>query len=359
MAAFEVHQKIGWMLQIIFVNFIFEALFLVTLTIKPILNAVFSSMKTTPVSIIVPNYNHATYLPQRLDSIFNQTFSDFEVILLDDQSTDHSVEVLQKYAGQYTDKVTYCIVNEENSGSPFVQWKKGIELAQGEFIWIAESDDFCEPTLLETLYKALLAKPTATVAAANLIQVDAKGKHLSNRTNYENAICSGEKALTKHFTSGTYLWNASAVLFRKKAVQNVDWEWVTSFKFCGDWLFWCLLLEKGALVTVRNYLSYFRVHNRSVSSLEASQYRTFTEGLDIVAWILNQFPLPLENRLATCYAWLKKLNESKIDKTAKIEFEKRIRALFPVAYPMLLNSALQLRKLKTYLLTRYKSTSLS
>lgn len=314
-------------------------------------------MQSPSVSIIVPNYNHAAYLPQRLDSIFNQTFQDFEVILLDDRSTDHSVEVLQKYAAQYADKVTYLIVNEANSGSTFVQWKRGMELAKGEFIWIAESDDFCEPTLLETLYKALLAKPTATVAAANLIQVDAKGKHLSNRTSYENATFSGEIALTKHFTSGTYLWNASAVLFRKKAAQDIDWEWIRDFKFCGDWLFWCLLIQKDALVTVSPYLSYFRVHNRSVSSLEASQYRTFTEGLDIVDWILNQFPLPLEGRLATCYAWLKKLNESNIDKVTKAAFEKRIRALFPVAYPMLLDSALQLRKFKTYLLAKYRSTS--
>ncbi|MFN7014544.1 MAG: glycosyltransferase family 2 protein, partial [Bacteroidia bacterium] len=132
-------------------------------------------MKPSPVSVIVPNYNHAAYLRQRLDSIFQQTFQDFEVILLDDRSADHSVEILQAYAQQYAHKVTHLVVNEENTGNPFVQWKKGIELAQGEFIWIAESDDFCEPTLLETLYRALQDKPSVPVAAANLIQVDAQG----------------------------------------------------------------------------------------------------------------------------------------------------------------------------------------
>jgi len=94
-------------------------------------------MKTPLLSIIVPNYNHAVFLPQRLDSIFNQTFQDFEVILLDDQSPDNSVEILQQYAQKYRDKVAHFITNDQNTGNPFVQWKKGIELARGEFIWIA------------------------------------------------------------------------------------------------------------------------------------------------------------------------------------------------------------------------------
>ena len=76
------------------------------------------------VSIIVPNYNHARFLTQRLESIFNQTYQDFEVILLDDGSTDNSVEILEKYGKN--DKVSALIFNIENSGSTFKQWVKGI-----------------------------------------------------------------------------------------------------------------------------------------------------------------------------------------------------------------------------------------
>ena len=96
------------------------------------------------VSIIVPNYNHARFLPERLNSIFNQTFQDYEVILLDDASTDNSVEILNRYAAN--PKVSHFIVNQENSGSPFKQWKRGIDLARGEFVWIAESDDYSNTT---------------------------------------------------------------------------------------------------------------------------------------------------------------------------------------------------------------------
>jgi glycosyltransferase involved in cell wall biosynthesis len=105
---------------------------------------------TSPkVSIIIPNYNYAKFLEQRLDSVFNQTFQDFEVILLDDCSTDHSVDILSEY--KQHPKVSHFIINEINTGSPFKQWKKGIELAKGEFIWIAESDDWAELNFLEQM----------------------------------------------------------------------------------------------------------------------------------------------------------------------------------------------------------------
>lgn len=298
------------------------------------------------VSIIVPNYRHAAFLPQRLDSIFNQTFQDFEVILLDDQSPDNSVEILQYYARKYPDKVTQLIVNEQNSGNTFIQWKKGIELAQGAFIWIAESDDYCENTLLERLHQALSGNPQVVVAAANLIQVDEHGKHLPNRTQYKNATYSSEKALTQHFTSGTYLWNASAVLFRKNATESIDWQWITSLKYCGDWLFWSQLVQTGGLVTVRDYLSYFRVHQKSVSSMEASRYRTFTEGLDIVKWISSKYSLAYKQRLAAYYAWWKKLKTSQLDANSEKIFLLQIRTLFNIGVPSLLERLFQMIQLK-------------
>ena len=93
------------------------------------------------VSIIVPNFNHAAFLKRRLDSIFQQTMQDFELIFLDDASTDSSLAVFEDYA--HDSRVTRH-VNQDNSGNPFVQWNRGLEMAAGEYIWIAESDDFAD-----------------------------------------------------------------------------------------------------------------------------------------------------------------------------------------------------------------------
>ena len=113
------------------------------------------------VSVIVPNYNHAPYLRQRLDSIFNQTYKNFEVIILDDCSTDNSKEIIEEYRNR--PQFSHVVYNEINSGSPFKQWAKGFELAQGEYIWIAESDDWAELNFLEELITKAELFPNLTL----------------------------------------------------------------------------------------------------------------------------------------------------------------------------------------------------
>lgn len=80
------------------------------------------------VSVIVPNYNHAAFLKERIASIAAQTMRDMEVILLDDASTDGSTALLERMAASLPGKVQ-LVVNAENSGSPFKQWLKGIAMA--------------------------------------------------------------------------------------------------------------------------------------------------------------------------------------------------------------------------------------
>lgn len=109
----------------------------------------YSSVPFRPrVTVIVPNYNHGRFLRQRLDSIYNQTYRNFDVILLDDCSSDESREILKDYGTTYNGN-TRLYFNDNNSGLVFGQWKKGIEMADGDLVWIAESDDFCETTFLE------------------------------------------------------------------------------------------------------------------------------------------------------------------------------------------------------------------
>ena len=100
------------------------------------------------VSVIIPNYNHAPFLKERIDSVLNQSFDNFEVIILDDKSTDHSKEVIESYRNH--EKVVHIEYNSQNSGSTFKQWDKGLKLAKGEWIWIAESDDVAHPAFLSS-----------------------------------------------------------------------------------------------------------------------------------------------------------------------------------------------------------------
>src|SRR5438034_11203510 len=91
-----------------------------------------SSMLT--VSVIIPNYNHARYLRKRIESVLTQTYQDFEVILLDDCSTDESRSIIGEYR---IDPRVRIELNEQNSGNTFKQWNKGVGLARGTYVWIA------------------------------------------------------------------------------------------------------------------------------------------------------------------------------------------------------------------------------
>jgi len=219
------------------------------------------------VSIIIPNYNHAAFLQQRLESVFHQTYQNFEVILLDDASTDASVEILKKY--QYHPKVAHFIINETNSGSPFKQWQKGISLAKGEYIWIAESDDYCEPDFLETLMQSFTNQVDLVYCQTK--DVDEKGVELLNRMDYTADIkpnlwkddfeMAGKEFIKSGLLIKNVIPNASAVVFKKSLVKPGSFsDTLLHMQMCGDWFFWVKLVEKTTISFIKKPLNFFRNH---------------------------------------------------------------------------------------------------
>src|SRR6266850_2829337 len=131
-----------------------------------------SSAPKPRVSVIIPNYNHARFLRQRVDSVLEQTFQNVEGILLDDCSTDESRSIRSEYAG---DPRVTLEFNEKNSGSTFKQWNKGVRLARGEYVWIAESDDYADPQLLERIVSRLNAEPDVAFCYCRSWRISSEG----------------------------------------------------------------------------------------------------------------------------------------------------------------------------------------
>jgi len=101
------------------------------------------------VSVIIPNYNYGRYLPERLNSIICQTYRPFEIIFLDDNSKDDSVEVAKKILE--ASGIPHRIIRNSVNEGCFKQWSRGIHEAKGDLVWIAEADDSCDLKLLATL----------------------------------------------------------------------------------------------------------------------------------------------------------------------------------------------------------------
>lgn len=218
-------------------------------------------MMITPfVSVIIPNYCHARYLDQRIQSVLHQTYQNFEVIILDDCSPDDGASraVIEQYRSN--PHVSQIVYNEANSGSTFKQWEKGIGLAKGELIWIAESDDDCEPTFLEELVSKLMLSQNASVAFCRTIAFD-------DGVNYgpigpesiKDGLMEGAAFIHDYMRSGCGIVNASSAVFRKSSIAGIRNDF-KSYKGSGDRLFWIEMAEQGDVIFVEKPLNRFRMH---------------------------------------------------------------------------------------------------
>ena len=100
------------------------------------------------ISVIIPVYNVEKYLPQALESVMNQTFSDLEIVCVNDGSTDNSLKILEEYA-QKDERIK--IINQENSGYG-AACNRALECIKGEYFAILEPDDYIEPKMYKKLY---------------------------------------------------------------------------------------------------------------------------------------------------------------------------------------------------------------
>ncbi len=236
-------------------------------------------------SVVVPNYNYEDYLPARLDTIFNQTFQDFELILLDDKSPDGSIRVLQDYADRRPG--TKLVVNDKNSGSPFAQWIKGMRLAQSDLIWMAEADDTAEPNLLETLLPYFddrnvflgYCKSVPTRADGSIIG-DYEEIYL-NRINEgrwsKNYIVTDHKEASLGLGRANCIPNASSVILRNFEPDFEFENTVRNMKLCGDWLFYLRAMKGGKVAYDKSPLNYHRRHDKTVTHSVQGSNKYFDE----------------------------------------------------------------------------------
>jgi len=240
------------------------------------------------VSIIIPNYNHSKYLQQRIDSVLNQTFQDIEVIILDDCSTDDSKEIIEQYRNH--PKVAAIIYNEINSGTTFKQWNKGFGLAKGEYIWIAESDDWADSKFLETLIPEIEKDKQLGLIFCDSYLIEQNGDIRKEpvNTTVEGYYNDGKQEIIKNFIDGTAINNVSAVVFRKEKVLEAALA-PENFKLAGDWFFYVKLLLISDIRFVATKLNYFRQHQQSVRH-QTSWFRFNYEKLQILYTLASALP---------------------------------------------------------------------
>jgi len=247
--------------------------------------------KSPLVSVIIPCYNHAPYLRERIDSVLNQDYQNFEVLILEDCSPDNSRDIINEYRGK--ERIREIVFNETNSGNTFVQWRKGISMANGELIWIAESDDVAEPMFLSKMVEKLVANPDAVLAFSHSTIIDAKGNELDNVWDCRSKYTNDGVYESRFFCLSRMLYynapyNASMVVFRKKYYFNLTDEYL-KYRHNGDYCFWIMMCKQGKVVEVPEKLNRFRQHDRKVSA--SGHDEAFLENAEIVDFAIDHYDL--------------------------------------------------------------------
>ena len=238
------------------------------------------------VSVIIPNYNHARYLDRRIQSVLNQTYRNIEVIILDDCSSDNSIEVIDKYRDD--DRIAHVIINEKNSGNTFLQWDKGLHLAKGEIVWIAESDDYCELNMLEVLVNAFLSRKRNVLAYSTTWYVDDSGNKWEGSKEGRTQHFSGRNFLKKFFLLGNSVLNASCAVFSRECALSIDKKY-QQYKGIGDYWFWLMIAEQGCVTIINRHLNYFRRHAGVVTDRCVSSGVSLFDERALVDYIINKY----------------------------------------------------------------------
>ncbi len=230
------------------------------------------------VSVIIPNYNYEGYIIERIDSILMQTYPIYELIILDDCSTDNSVEIINKKIEEikkdYPEIKVQFIVNEKNSGGcVFKQWKKGFDLATGDYIWIAEADDSAENNFIEELIKPF-DDPEMVLSYCESARIDGENNLIRESSDdlydmcrtgewEDSYICTGKEENINHLSVTNTILNVSSVIWKKKDYSRI-FEEAGNFKVAGDWYIYYNVLREGKISWNCKPLNYYRKHGSSV-----------------------------------------------------------------------------------------------
>jgi glycosyltransferase involved in cell wall biosynthesis len=244
------------------------------------------------VSAIVPNYNHARFLEQRLRSIAKQSYTPSEIIILDDASTDDSRLVIERLVADLEIPVRLAF-NDEQSGSVFRQWQNGLSLASGDLIWICESDDFADEAFLSHIVP-YFNDPSITLAFGCVQFADETGAIDTWLDEYREQAESN--AWSSPRVESAYRWfrgsfglanvipNVGGCVFRNQELASRVWDEAQRYAVCGDWYLYMHIATCGRIAYDPRAISYFRQHGantsvRSYTSLEyyADHYRVARE----------------------------------------------------------------------------------
>lgn len=210
------------------------------------------------ISVVMSVYNEEKFLDESIQSILNQTFKDFELIIINDKSTDNSLKIIKKYMKK--DKRIKLINTKENKGCPGSR-NEGLKVAEGKYVAILDGDDVSSMERLEVQYNYLERNPPIYLVGSSAIYIDENGKEIRRFRKYNDY-----KLLAWRLPRSCGIVHPSIMFHNEKLIYN-DY-----FKGASDYKFYLDLLSKGKKLTnLPQFLVKYRLHGGSMTIIDSGE----------------------------------------------------------------------------------------
>ena len=217
-------------------------------------------------SVIIPVYNSEKYLNDCIQSIVNQTFEDFEIVLVDDESTDSSPQICDAWASRYPSQVR--VIHQSNTGT-YIAKRNGIKASRGQYLYVIDNDDLIISTHMFEEIHQTLANSNADLVIFNAIDNVETGHYLTNIPFENEQVFEGESLSTiyDHYLGTKNLHHIWMMIFRR-TLFDWDYEYDAPFRMLRDGPFLVLPLISNAtkIIYLEKAYYYWRIQNLSSAS---------------------------------------------------------------------------------------------
>ncbi len=236
---------------------------------------------TKTISVIIPTYNRVAYLKEAIESVLRQTFQDIEIIVVDDNSTDNTREMV----ASYKDRVKYVFQENKERGAAR---NNGIIHSEGEYIALLDSDDMWLPNHLEICLRALKEAPEADLSFSGSYIIDEKSGIISKMklSRFNGHVL---KDIVSNYSSGGC--NASSCLIRKNIFSRTGYfREEKELSGSEDWEMWARISAFAKFVSTNAYTTMVRFHGEKSSINADRMAKSMKMALDLVYENSEIFP---------------------------------------------------------------------
>ncbi|MDD3150025.1 MAG: glycosyltransferase [Candidatus Gastranaerophilales bacterium] len=227
------------------------------------------------VSICVPNYNYERFIGETIESVLRQTYGNFELIIVDNCSTDNSIKIIKSY----DDKRIRFYQNHENINI-YKNVNKALSLANGELVAVLHSDDFYELNFLEEVVKTYKKYPDKKVFVTGAYNYHHEKKYSKHQIPFDTEGIITKEEVFIRLQPINIVGNGVNVVLHKECIANLG-GYSDKFRYPSDYEYWLRLSTKYDFVSIPKLLAYYRIHDSNTSHRVNLNLDMFKEGYEI------------------------------------------------------------------------------